>query len=109
MRPGRGGDRSRGQVIAASGVTADSFAHLLVAAGYNGEIDHEELWRTGEQMLPIIGPVPGVVGAYVAVMHSAVTLAATVGRVVASEIVDGVDAASLAGLRPARFRSIREL
>jgi glycine/D-amino acid oxidase-like deaminating enzyme len=55
--------------------------------------------------LPIVGPVPGVGGAYVAVMHSGITLAPTVGRLVASEIVDGVEAEQLAGLRPARFRS----
>jgi glycine/D-amino acid oxidase-like deaminating enzyme len=55
--------------------------------------------------LPIVGPVPGVAGAYVAVMHSGITLAPTVGRLVASEIVDGVEAEQLAGLRPTRFPS----
>jgi glycine/D-amino acid oxidase-like deaminating enzyme len=107
--------------------------HLLVAAGYDGEIGHEDLQRAGERMLrrllatfdtehvrlvgvrlgtrpmpadelPIVGPVPGVDGAYVAVMHSGITLAPTVARLVASEIVTGVEAEQLAGLRPARFR-----
>jgi glycine/D-amino acid oxidase-like deaminating enzyme len=55
--------------------------------------------------LPIVGHVPGVDGAYVAVMHSGITLAPTVGRLVASEIVDGVEAEQLVGLRPAWFRS----
>jgi glycine/D-amino acid oxidase-like deaminating enzyme len=107
---------------------------LLAAASYRGEISPEDLRRAGEQMLrrlvatfdaedvhlvsvrlgtrpmpsdelPIVGPVPGVRGAYVAVMHSGITLAPTVGRLVAAEIVDGVEAHQLAGLRPARFRS----
>lgn len=108
--------------------------HLLAAASYRGEIGQDDLQRAGEEMLrrltatldasdvhllsvrlgarpmpadelPIIGPVPGVAGAYVAVMHSGITLAPTVGRLVAAEIVDGVEAEQLAGLRPARFRS----
>ncbi|MEV5767178.1 FAD-dependent oxidoreductase [Micromonospora sp. NPDC052213] len=111
--------------------------HLLVAAGYDGEIDQDDLRRAGEMMLrrltatfdvqdvnlvsvrlgtrpmpadglPIIGPVPGVGGVYIAVMHSGVTLAPTAGRLIASEIVDGVEAEQLAGLRPARFRSCAE-
>jgi len=52
---------------------------------------------------PVIGPVPGVAGVYLAVMHSGVTLAATVGRLVAGEIVHGVGAAELQQLRPFRF------
>jgi glycine/D-amino acid oxidase-like deaminating enzyme len=108
--------------------------HLLVAASYNGEIGHEDLQRAGEEMLrrlvatfdaedvhlvsvrlgtrpmptdelPIVGPIPGVGGAYVAVMHSGITLAPTVGRLVASEVVNGVEAEQLAGLRPGRFRA----
>ena len=54
--------------------------------------------------LPVIGPLPGVPGVYVAVMHSAVTLAPTVGRLVAAELVDGADADELRLLRPARIR-----
>lgn len=106
---------------------------LLVAAGYDGEIDQDGLRRAGEMMrrrltatfdaqdvnlvsvrlgarpmpadgLPIIGPVPGVGGAYLAVMHSGVTLAPAAGRLIASEIVNGVPPEQLAGLRPARFR-----
>jgi glycine/D-amino acid oxidase-like deaminating enzyme len=107
--------------------------HLVVAAGYGGEINDDDLQRTGETMLhrlaaafdaqdirlvsvrlgsrpmpadelPIIGAIPGVHGAYVAVMHSAVTLAATAGRLIASEVVNGIEADELAGLRPTRFR-----
>lgn len=106
--------------------------HLLVAADYNGETGHLDLQRAGEQMLrrlvgtfdtddvrldgvrlgarpmpvdglPIVGPVPGAGGAYVAVMHSGITLAPAVGRLVAAEVVNGAEAEELAGLRPARF------
>ncbi len=55
--------------------------------------------------LPVIGPLPGVAGTYVAVMHSGVTLAPAVGRLVAREVVHGVKAEELRGLRPDRFPS----
>ncbi|MHA6624654.1 NAD(P)/FAD-dependent oxidoreductase [Pseudonocardia sichuanensis] len=47
---------------------------------------------------PLIGPL--VPGAHLAVMHSGVTLAAVAGRLVAEEVVHGVDAPELAGCRP---------
>ncbi|MCS7207020.1 MAG: FAD-binding oxidoreductase [Dehalococcoidia bacterium] len=53
--------------------------------------------------LPIIGPVPGVEGAYVAVMHSAVTLAALVGQTVAQEVAQGRPSPLLEPYRPSRF------
>jgi glycine/D-amino acid oxidase-like deaminating enzyme len=52
---------------------------------------------------PIVGPVVAVPGLYVAVLHSAVTLAAAVGRLVARELVDGAVEPLLAGCRPDRF------
>lgn len=52
--------------------------------------------------LPIVGPLPGIDGVYVTVMHSGVTLAPAVARLVAAEVVDGVRAAELNGLRPDR-------
>lgn len=52
---------------------------------------------------PIVGPVAGVPGLYVAVMHAAVTLAPAVGRLVASELVDGTVEPALAGCRLDRF------
>jgi glycine/D-amino acid oxidase-like deaminating enzyme len=52
---------------------------------------------------PIVGPVVEVPGLYVAVLHSAVTLAAAVGRLVARELVDGAVEPLLAGCRPDRF------
>jgi glycine/D-amino acid oxidase-like deaminating enzyme len=52
---------------------------------------------------PIVGAVAGVPGLYLAVMHSAVTLAPAVGRLIARELVDGTAEPALAGCRPARF------
>lgn len=52
---------------------------------------------------PIIGPVAELPGLYLAVMHSAVTLAAAVGRLVARELVDGTAEPELVGCRLDRF------
>jgi glycine/D-amino acid oxidase-like deaminating enzyme len=49
-----------------------------------------------------VGPVPGVDGYYVAVTHSAVTMSAHLGRLIAREAT-GEDVAELAPFRPARF------
>jgi len=107
--------------------------HLLAAWDYDGQTSQQDLDRAGKQLLdelrssfsgtgdlqllsvrvgmrpmpadgsPVIGPVPTAPGAYLAVMHSGVTLAPTVGRLVAGEITDGTDAEELRLLRPARF------
>lgn len=107
--------------------------HLLIAWGHDGQTSQSELNRTGQRVLeqlkssfsgaddvhlvsvrvgvrpmptdgsPVIGPVPTAAGAYLTVMHSGVTLAPTVGRLVAREIVDDVDAEELQPLRPSRF------
>lgn len=53
--------------------------------------------------LPVIGPVPGVDGAYVAVMHSGVSLAGIVGKTVAEEVAEGRTSSMLEPYRPARF------
>lgn len=52
---------------------------------------------------PIVGPVTEVPGLYLAVMHSAVTLAPAVGRLIARELVDGTVEQRLAGCRLDRF------
>jgi len=108
---------------------------LLIAADHRGELDEQDLQRAGEEVLrrlsdtldggddvlldgvrlgarpmpvdglPVIGPVPGVAGAYVAVMHSGVTLAPAVARLVAAEVVRRVHAPELEGVRPDRFQS----
>jgi glycine/D-amino acid oxidase-like deaminating enzyme len=49
-----------------------------------------------------VGPVPGVDGYYVAVTHSAVTMSAHLGKLIAREAT-GEDVAELAPFRPARF------
>ena len=53
--------------------------------------------------LPIIGYVPGIQGAYVATMHSGVSLATIVGQTVTEEITSGRVPPMLAPYRPARF------
>ena len=53
---------------------------------------------------PIIGPVPGMPGLYVAVVHPGITLAATVGRLVAQELADGTtEVRELTRCRMTRF------
>ncbi|MEV8403367.1 NAD(P)/FAD-dependent oxidoreductase [Streptomyces niveus] len=52
---------------------------------------------------PIVGPVAGIPGLYVAVLHAAVTLAPAVGRLVARELLDGAPELLLAGCRLDRF------
>jgi glycine/D-amino acid oxidase-like deaminating enzyme len=52
---------------------------------------------------PIVGPVAEVPGLYLAVMHSAVTLAPAVGRLVAREVVGGTVESALTGCRLDRF------
>jgi glycine/D-amino acid oxidase-like deaminating enzyme len=53
--------------------------------------------------LPIIGSLPGVPGCYIAVMHSAVTLAPVAGRLIADDLIDALDLEDLQGVRPDRF------
>ena len=55
--------------------------------------------------LPVVGAVPGVKGAYAAVMHSGVTLGPLVGQLLASEILKGVQSSLLSQFRPSRFLS----
>ncbi|MGH3169540.1 MAG: NAD(P)/FAD-dependent oxidoreductase [Trebonia sp.] len=52
---------------------------------------------------PVVGPVPGLPGAYVACTHSGVTLAAILARLVAREILTATADHSLTPYRPARF------
>ncbi|MGE0460483.1 MAG: NAD(P)/FAD-dependent oxidoreductase [Vicinamibacterales bacterium] len=53
---------------------------------------------------PVVGFAPGRRDVYVAVMHSGVTLGPLVGRLAATEILDGVRVDSLAAYRPERFK-----
>jgi glycine/D-amino acid oxidase-like deaminating enzyme len=95
------------QVIAA----ADSPERTLTAvrSTFHGAADVELLSaRVGARPMPadgdpIIGPVTGVPGLYLAVMHSAVTLAPVVGRLVARELVGDTVEPALAACRLDRF------
>jgi glycine/D-amino acid oxidase-like deaminating enzyme len=53
--------------------------------------------------MPIVGFAPGRSDLYVAVMHSGVTLGPLVGRLAATEMLDGVRAEPLAPYRLDRF------
>ena len=50
-----------------------------------------------------IGPMPRILGYYIAVTHSGVTMSPFLGAAVADEIVRGQQRAELADFRPARF------
>jgi glycine/D-amino acid oxidase-like deaminating enzyme len=52
---------------------------------------------------PIVGFVPGSADVYIAVMHSGVTLAPIMGRLISREIFDDVSFESLDPYRPGRF------
>ena len=61
-------------------------------------------WRPmPEGGFPVLGFSDAAPGVYVAVMHSGITLAPLVGRLVASEILDGVQVEMLEPYRPSRF------
>lgn len=90
---------------------ADSPERTLAAVRptFHGAADVELLSaRVGVRPMPadgepIIGPVPEVPGLYLAVMHAAVALAPTVGRLITRELVDGTVEPALAGCRLDRF------
>ena len=114
-------------------VRESSDGRLVAARDYTGEATQQDLQHSGDDTLrrlkaiftgandvqlldvrvgmrpmpadglPIIGPLPQLAGAYVAVMHSAVTLAPAVGRLVATELVQGHESQELSGVRPDRF------
>lgn len=53
--------------------------------------------------LPLIGPVPGHPGLFMAVMHSGVTLAAVTAEMLAAEVAEQDTYPALAPFRPARL------
>lgn len=66
-----------------------------------------ESYRLGERAmpidgLPVLGPVPGIAGAYIAVTHSGITLGPLLGRLVASEVIDLRPEEVLEPYRPTR-------
>ncbi|MFJ2903263.1 NAD(P)/FAD-dependent oxidoreductase [Streptomyces sp. NPDC087212] len=90
---------------------ADSPERTLAAvrSTFHGADDVELLsTRLGARPMPpdgepVIGPITETPGLYVAVMHSAVTLAAAVGRLIARELLNGTVEPTLSGCRPDRF------
>jgi glycine/D-amino acid oxidase-like deaminating enzyme len=52
---------------------------------------------------PVVGRLPALDNAYLAVSHSGMTLAPLLGRLIADEIVDGAEVLDLGPYRPARF------
>jgi glycine/D-amino acid oxidase-like deaminating enzyme len=67
---------------------------------------HTVGWRPVPQDgFPVLGFSEGAPDVYVAVMHSGITLAPLVGRLVASEILDGVQVEMLEPYRLSRFES----
>lgn len=81
----------------------DSLQHLKTA--FQGSDQCRLLgYRTGQRPMPAHGPVIGYAthdrSVYVTVMHSAITLAPTVGRLVADELVTGRPASELQRCRP---------
>lgn len=59
--------------------------------------------------LPIVGFDPRVEGLYVAVMHAGVTLAPAIGRLAATEILDGLDVELLRPCRLDRFAATQSM
>lgn len=99
---GAGGSRPTETPAAASAALVSRAAALL---GQPVQLDH---WWVGQRPvpqdgLPVVGPVPERPGVYAAVMHSGVTLAPLVGRLVAGELLSGRADPLLAPYRPERI------
>ena len=99
-------DRSPETVVATAGALMERAADL--SSRFAGaSFEHA---RIGLRALPIDGvPVCGWIkpigGLYVVVTHSGITLAPLLSRLVAEEIVAGVEASVLSPFRPSRFDS----
>lgn len=83
---------------------------LDAAAAYLPRIRDVSIERVGvgQRVLPadnfpIVGDAPGVKGLYLITTHSGVTLAPVLGRLAATEIIDGVRVDVLNDFRPERF------
>ena len=95
----------------ASGVVLEQRAQHTLARVRSMFSDAEPLrlhgHAVGQRPLPEGGPIVGYAtpdrSVYVAVMHSALTLAPTVGRLVADELIRGEPVAELRRCRPQRF------
>jgi len=77
----------------------------VLPSARNAELDRLTLGfrPLPEDDYPIVGFVPGTADVYIAVMHSGVTLAPIMGRMISREILDDVSVDSLNPYRPGRF------
>jgi glycine/D-amino acid oxidase-like deaminating enzyme len=78
----------------------DSFRTREPVSVVSAQIGWRPMPADGE---PIIGAERDVPGLYIAVLHSAITLAAAVGRLATDEITTGIEVPELAGCRRTRF------
>ena len=94
------GDASPGD---GAGLLAEAAKYLPVLSGVGLDrlaIGQRPMPRDG---LPIVGTASAASDVYLAVTHSGVTLAPVLGRMAASEILDGLEFELLEGFRPSRF------
>ena len=95
-----------GETTAAERARSAERAHARITGMFRGGADVRLLGaRVGMRPMPIdghpvIGPLTTVRGAYVVAMHPGLTLAPAAGRLVAEELVHGVEAPELRGCRP---------
>jgi glycine/D-amino acid oxidase-like deaminating enzyme len=95
------GETTSAELARSAGRTRDRIAEL-----FRGGADVRLLSaRVGMRPMPLgghplVGPLPAARGVHLAVMHSGVTLAAVAGRLVAEELVHGIEAPELRGCRP---------
>ena len=98
------GERGSADLAATAAATQDRVNAVLgggaLARARSAVVGWRPMPLDGE---PIIGSADGIGGLYVAVMHSAVTLAAAVGRLAADEILTGRPSPELNGCRLERF------
>jgi glycine/D-amino acid oxidase-like deaminating enzyme len=82
----------------------------VLPSARNAELDRLTLGfrPLPEDDYPIVGFVPGSSDVYIAVMHSGVTLAPIMGRMISREIFNDVSVESLKPYRPERFSSAQE-
>jgi glycine/D-amino acid oxidase-like deaminating enzyme len=98
------GETDQAELLETARRVRDRFVASFSGAGGTTIVSAEIGWRPmpsdGE---PVIGRPAQIRGLYVAVMHSAITLAAAAGRLAAAEILTGRPVPELAGCRPDRF------
>jgi glycine/D-amino acid oxidase-like deaminating enzyme len=82
----------------------------VLPSARNAELDRLTLGfrPLPEDDYPLVGFVPGSSDVYIAVMHSGVTLAPIMGRMISREIFNDVSVESLKPYRPERFSSAQE-